>query len=312
MRRNIILLSVAALLSVSCGPLSYMMNVELRQPSRAGLELGGKTFAVCAVDDGDALDSVFVASVAEGFARRLETEYFGGEQVIGLYNIDKTPGADYSSRDSVLNVLMDTGSDVVFIFDSPVLGGISAGTPQKVETPAVRDSAYVVEVSVPYSIRLYVYDSMDMSDKVRVYSGSSTAKPVAYTGGNEPDSALVSKALSVVGAAAQEAGATAGAPFLPRWSSESVVFVYYDTGSGDWLNALAAAHDYRWKDAVAIWTGLTSSSSLQKRSCAAYNLAAAFYILGQYDLAGEWLDVSDADYPLYLSHDLRSKIEGKS
>ena len=155
---NIAVIVLLPFLLASCGPLSYTVGVELRQPSRSGLELSGKTLSVAYLDDGNPLDSTFIASVSEGFAQRLESEYFGGEPLIQIFNIDKVPGADYSSRDSVINVLMDTGTDVVFVFDSPVLGDVSLSAPQKVETPVVRDSSYLVEASIPYSLRLYVYD----------------------------------------------------------------------------------------------------------------------------------------------------------
>jgi len=295
----------------SCGPLSFMMSVDMRHPSRSGLELGHKSFSVAYVDNGNAVDSAFIASVSEGFAQRLEAEYFGGEPVIMIYNIDGQEGADYSSKDSVLNVLMDTGSDVVFLFDAPETGEVTLSAPQKVETPAVRDSAYIVEASLPYSLRLYVYDSMNSDDRVLEYTGSATAKPVAYTGGNDPDSVLVAKALSAVASPAREAGNISGAPFLPRWVEEDFTFVYFDSGQMAWIDAAVAAHDCRWQDAMDIWLELTDTGNLERRSCAAYNLAVTFYILGRYDMAKEWLDISDADYPLHLSYDMRRKIEAK-
>ena len=101
----------------------------MRHPSRSGLELGHKSFSVAYVDNGNAVDSAFIASVSEGFAQRLEAEYFGGEPVIMIYNIDGQEGADYSSKDSVLNVLMDTGSDVVFLFDAPETGEVTLSAP---------------------------------------------------------------------------------------------------------------------------------------------------------------------------------------
>lgn len=316
--RNCIAMKLRSLLfilfllpAVSCGPLSFMMSVDMRQPSRSGLELGGKSFSVAYLDDGDPVDSAFIASVSEGFAQRLESEYFDGKPVIMIYNIDRQEGADYSSKDTVINVLMDTGSDVLFLFDAPELGEVTLSAPRKVETPAVRDSAYVVEASLPYSLRLYVYDSMNSDDRVLAYTGTATANPVAYTGGGEPESVLVEKALSAVASPAREAGAVAGGPFLPGWDEEDFTFIYYDSGQMAWVDAAVAAHDCRWQDAMDIWLELTDTGNLQRRSCAAYNIAVTFYILGRYDMAKEWLDISDADYPLHLSYDMRRKIEAK-
>lgn len=299
------------LLAVSCGPVASVVSVEMRQPSKSGLDLSGKTFAVAYLDDGTYVDSTFSASMAEGFAQSLESEYFGGNQAIMIYNIEKKAGADYSQKDSMLNVLMETGPDVLFMFDSPLLGEASLSAAQKVQTPAVRDSAYVAEASVPYSVRLYVYDALDKSDQVKIFSGSAVANPVAYTDGSDTEADLIEKALSSIGDQAGSAGRIAGRPFLPVWSEENIPFVYFEMGSSRWTEALTAAHYYDWNTAIAIWTELISTKDLQKRSCAAYNLAAAFYILGQYNLAGQWLDVSDKGYPIHLSYDLRKKIAAR-
>ena len=40
-----------------------------------------------------------------------------------------------------------------------------------------------------------------------------------------------------------------------------------------------------------------------------YDLALGCFMEGQYQLALEWLDRSDADMPVYVSKDLRSKIK---
>lgn len=301
----------AALAAVSCGPVSSTLGVEMRQPSRSGLDLAGKSFSVAYLDDGATGDSTFIASVAEGFAQSLESEYFSGERVIMIYNVDKEPGADYSCRDSMVNVLMSAGTDVLFLFDAPVLGEMTLSPAQKVQTPAVRDSSYVVEASVPYSVRLFVYDALDRADRVRVYSGTSVANPVAYTDGTEPDSVLVKKAMASLSVPGNEAGEIAGRPFRPVWNKENIPFLYFDGASYKWTEALVAAHYYDWSTAVSLWTELAASSNLQKRSCAAYNLAAAFYIIGEYNLAGDWLDLSDKSYPLHMSYDLRKKIESR-
>lgn len=305
------ILLLLPLVAVSCGPVASVVRVEMRQPSKSGLDLSGKTFAVAYLDDGTSVDSTFSASMAEGFAQSLESEYFGGNQAIMIYNIEKAAGADYSQKDSMVNVLMETGPDVLFLFDSPLLGEATISDAQRVQTPVVRDSAYVAEASVPYSVRLYVYDALDKSDQVKIFSGSAVANPVAYTDGSDSEKELIGKALASIGGSANGAGRIAGRPFFPVWSEENIPFVYFEMGPYRWTEALTAAHYYDWNTAIGIWTELTSTSNLQKRSCAAYNLAAAFYILGQYPLAKQWLDVSDKDYPLHLSYDLRKKISSK-
>ena len=184
------MLAGLSFLVVSCGPLAFTLDVETRDVSRSGLDLAEKTFSVVYVDNGDRADSSFAASAADGFAQKLESEYFSGERLIGVYRLDSIPGAVYSSKDTLLNLLMDVSTDVVFLIEPPVLGHAVAGEPVKVKTggkiPA--DSSYLSEIDVPFSVCLYVYDSMNQADSVYSYIGRSSVKPVAYTDGRVNDS----------------------------------------------------------------------------------------------------------------------------
>jgi hypothetical protein len=60
-----------------------------------------------------------------------------------------------------------------------------------------------------------------------------------------------------------------------------------------WYKALEHAIMFEWEEARDIWLALTKSRKNQKMiSFAAYNLAVASEMLGQIELAGEWLDLS--------------------
>ena len=60
-----------------------------------------------------------------------------------------------------------------------------------------------------------------------------------------------------------------------------------------------------------IWLELLSSKDMLKRSCAEYNIAVACYMLGDLDLASEWLDRSDTDNRLAQSDALRKRINAR-
>lgn len=311
MKRGFLFSAVLPFLAaVSCGPMTFTMDVEMRGVSRSGLDLGRKSFSVVYLDSGSKADSLFGSGVSEGFAQKLETEYFSGERFIDIYRLDMKPGADYASKDTLLNILMDTGSDVVFLFEPPALGEAVAGKPAKV-TSAGRsaDSSYVSEVSVPFSIRLDVYDSMNKADSVFSFNGADVAKPVAYTDGAESQAELVAKGLSSLGDAGKDVGRRMADTFVSTWKSERHPVIYYDAQA--WINAAYAANDYRWKDAMDIWIRFADSGNYEKRSCAAYNISLACYMMGDYALALEWLDRSDKDYPLAVSRELRKKINAR-
>lgn len=297
-----------SLTAVSCGPSTFTMDVEMRDVSSSGLDLAKKTFSVVYIDNGDAVDSTFCASAADGFAQRLESGYFSGERVINVFRLDSIPGADYAAKDTLVNILMDVGTDVVFLLEPPVLGQATVGEPVKVRAggriPA--DSSYLSEAEVPFTIRLNVYDSMNEADSVFSFNGKSTARPVAYSDGNDTGEEILEKALSAIDEPAVTIGQRLADSFLSTWKNEGYQVIYY-TGN-KWLEAAYAASDYRWKEAMDIWMELLSTGNLQKRSCAEYNISIACYMLGAYDLALEWLDRSDKDYPLYQSRSLRKQI----
>ena len=267
-------LSVLALsvMSVSCGPTYFSLGVDMRNPSRSGIDLEGKNISVTYLDGGS--DSLFISSVAEGFTQRLERDYFNGEQSIGKYRIDNTSGKAHASRDSMVNLVVETGADVAFLFDVESMG----------EAESVLDD-------VPFEIRLYVYDAMDQRDTVQMFKGVSTLDRIA---------GLDSQGLEV--------GNRSATVFIPSWKNRRFTVYYYES-SDLWYEAAGYASDYRFREAMDIWMTLLDTPNLYKRSCAEYNIAVACCILGEKALALEWLDRSDADYPLNASYALRKTID---
>ena len=116
-RTAFLFLAAAAFFAVSCGPTYFSLGVEMRRPSRSGVDLDGKNISVTYLDKGE--DSLFISSVAEGFTEALEKDFYAGEQKVGMYSIDAVEGVDYTCRDSMVSLLMDTGVDVAFLFDLP-------------------------------------------------------------------------------------------------------------------------------------------------------------------------------------------------
>ena len=88
MKRSV-LLAAALVLAVSCSPEIYTHYLEVRQPSDSGLDLSRKSMAVVYMDGNAPADSSFNRSVASALARALEEDYFGGEEVIGLYHVPR-------------------------------------------------------------------------------------------------------------------------------------------------------------------------------------------------------------------------------
>lgn len=267
MRRFLIPLLSVALMVVSCGPSRHAIHLEMRYPSKSGLDLAGKVISVVYLENDDEQGNLFNESMADAFAYNLEKDYGTGDGSIGIYKMRSEEGVDYAERDRMLDLLVDTDADVVFLFDTLKLG------------PVLSDG------STQFTMSLHCFDGMDKDDQVHTYKGSSAA------------------VLSDGGA---KSGTTVSSSFKSQWKNEQYSLVYFDNEK--WYKALDRAEAYDWKGAMDMWITLLSTNDMLRRSCAAYNIATACYMLGEYDLAVEWLDLSDKDNKLPYSDILRKRI----
>lgn len=308
MKRILALCITTACIVVACGPTKHAVHVEMRHPSKTGVNLIGKNVAVVYLEGDNAVSSEFGESMADGFAYTLEQDYGQGTQ-IGIYRMRSTSGADYSKKDSLFNILMDTGSDVVFLFDTLKFGTMTVGGPSRVSYPASVDSSYVSNGNVPYTMKLYCYDGMNKEDKVQAFGGTAMARPEVYSNGKDDGTVATSKAWKALGVEGWDAGVLVADSFKSQWKHEQYSILYYD---GDkWYDALAKAEQYDWKGAMDIWLELLSTNDLMKRACAEYNISVACYMLGDYTLALVWLDLSDKDNKLPISDAMRKRIDAR-
>lgn len=270
--RRFILFIVAMPVLLSCGPGKHVMHIQMRYPSKAGVDLAGKMPSVVYLETDDKAASVFNSGMATAFAGELENDLGLEEGSVGVYRMRKEQGADYSSRDSLLNLIADTDADVVFLFDEMKLGQMEA------DASAVK---------VPFTMLLYCFDGMDKTEQVRTFSGSSVGR-----------------------ADGTDAGSLLADSFKSQWKTEPYSLAYFDNEK--WYKALDKAEAYDWKGAIDQWFTLLDTNDLMKRSCAEYNIAVACYMLGDYALAEQWLDRSDEDTKLpNMSDILRKRIASR-
>lgn len=252
---------------ISCGPSRYMMDVETRQVSRSGVDLVGKNISVIYGQNGQLREDTFLEGMAEGFSQALGQKY---QDSVGDINLCSLKSAsEYANRDSLLNLLIETGADVVFLFD----------------TLACRSQT-------TYSFILKCYDGMNANDRVQLFSGSFVAR------NKEVGDALKKEAV--------DAGEDVATAFEPQWKPELFSIYYYDNTK--WYTAIEKSAQFDWKGAMDIWISLIKTKDSKKRACLSYNIATACYMLGQYELASEWLDRADNDAELLVSNGLRQRI----
>lgn len=272
MKTKLLLIPVLIALFVSCGPSKHIMYIEMRQPSKAGVDLAGKIVSVVYLETADTDASTFNRGMADGFAYTLEHEYGTGEGSIGVFTMPKEEGKNYSDRETMLDLLVDTDADVVFLLDEVKLGVLEAGSSS---------------VIVPFTMKMYSFDGMDKSEQVKTFSGSSSARPDGF-----------------------EAGTYLADSFKPQWRTEAYTLAYFD--SEKWYKALDMAESYNWKAAIDQWITLLDTNDPLRRSCAEFNIAVACYMLGDYELAEQWLDRSDADNILpNMSDSFRKRLDSR-
>lgn len=302
---------VSALLALasSCAPQAFVVSPEMRGPSKSGLDLAGKSIGVVYLTDGNPRDEAFNASAAGGFATRLEEDYFGGNREIELFTARGGDGVDYASKDSLVSLVMETGKDVVFVIDVPELGIPSVKDPVRITDQKVSaDSAYVSVASVPFTTKIFVYDSMNKEDRVFGFAGGRSFTAEVYSDGKASRDEISSSVWSNIAPGAEKAGYTAAGTFMSTWKSEDFHVIYYDAAEAAWDKGAEYAYAYKWKDAIGQWMTLLGSRNLEKKACAAYNIALGCFLSGQPALALEWLDRSDSYKPVSLSNALRQRI----
>ena len=158
---------LALVMLSSCGPSRHAIYVEMRQPSKSGIEFAGKNIAVVHLDNGNTLGSPLSEGIADGLAYALEQDYGTGEGSVGIYRMPVTKGADYASKDTLVTLLMDTGSDVLFLIDTLAVGNMTMGGAASVASAASPDSSYISTGSLPFTVKLFCYDAMNKDDKVK-------------------------------------------------------------------------------------------------------------------------------------------------
>lgn len=269
--KQIILVSALAVLA-SCAPQIHVLNLDLKEPSAAGVKMDGKSLAIAYQDSSNPVDTAFCNAFATGLAQSIESQYFNSEQVVTIYRLPDEPEADYAHPDSLVRMVMDLNADVVMFLKRPIVSGTA-----------------VCE-------NIALYDSMSKQEMVK------NIKKYGFLNDYESDpQQFVDKAIQI--------GNQTGVAFESSWVPYNV-FLYFYTKYGDWYQSMDNVYENDYASAIKHWISVTQNGgSPEEKSCAAYDIGVACFLMGEPSLALEWLDKSDEIYHLELTGEARKMVK---
>lgn len=262
------ILAAAAL--VSCSPQLYDISVEMRRPSSSGLDLTGKSVAIVYPYGVTREEMQLTGAVADALASRLDAAYPESDST-ALFTVQYTDDFQkMASPDSLVNLVLKTDADVVFLFGHPAEfdGGYRTGE---------------------FRLPLYCYDSLG-GEK----AGVKTCTVRADAG---PDASLSGRNI----------GNNISSSFVPTWREEE--FGIWYTSDGAWNSALVKATEFRWDEAVKEWLSiLETAKDPALRARLEYNVGLGCFMAGNGNLALQWLEQSGREEPDELTSELAARV----
>ena len=133
--KRILNIIVLAALAASCSPSRHAIYLEMRHPSKSGIELSGKNVAVVHLVNDNVFSNDLAKGIAAGLSESLEQDYETGEGSVPVFSMRVSQGARYASKDTLINLLVDTGADVLFLVDTLNVGTMTMGGTTSVASP---------------------------------------------------------------------------------------------------------------------------------------------------------------------------------
>lgn len=265
----------------SCSlPQTFSLVLDVRYPFESKIDPSGRTVSLLCLESEDSVAKYISTAFADGIAQSLEKRYFSGKKEIDVYS-RKASSFDISNKDSLSNLIVSIGCDLLIVLDEPIFEKTDA-------------DKFICTFNVS------AFDSFDKSGTVRTLSRKSS-----LTSYQKDSLTLFSDA--------QLSGYHLASRIGGEYESGIYSFIYFDVYKEDWRLPLELADQMKWAEASEKWIELArTSTDPVKKSCASYNVALCLFLMEDNDLALKWLNISDKIYPVSLSRTLRSRIQRKS
>ena len=119
---------------------------------------------------------------------------------------------------------------------------------------------------------------------------------------------ITADAGSDAAASGKNIGNRISSSFVPTWREEEFGIWYTDNSA--WNNALLQALDFKWDAAVKAWISiLDSTDDINIRALLEYNIGLGCFMMGNRDLALQWLQQSSSEQSSDMTTALINRIK---
>lgn len=305
--RKICLISLVSIMMLSwmqsCAPMVAYIEMEKKISPERELDFSNKKIALLENIDASGSDSLFISSLSNGISKAIEEHYSYPEKSLPVFAVENN-GIDIESNSGLLAYAALTSSDILIMVEDYLPGNFSV---KSVDEKIYRNGVFYMQkdVTLPYTVKYTVFDA----DKMQVLYKDTYSDTLSWkiASNNEiTDLNAVSKVGDNLYPALEKSSYTWISSMLPTWVSDARIVYVYD--SEQWINAYENARVFKWKEAIDIWIGLADSKNDMKAAAAAFNVAVALEVTGEYELADKWLQYSLQRYDLGTQDTLAAVI----
>jgi|GEM_PF-335624 hypothetical protein len=303
--KNIFIL-LTGLLLTACTPSIALLEVDVKQPAALPVDFIDKQIAVFNTLDDSALspetesqfllDSLFINHFSLGFRNALETSLGLPPESIAIYNLYYNDGPRGSLNDTTYlhQLALETGANSLVLVDSLRTGDLFyLNGHQTIVLIPPDESAYMTAyAAVPCQVVLRVFD-VDKSQFLAYLPGRDTVYwEFLYKRGAQNVLQLISQQRDRYFAVAVKGlGESYAQDMQAQWQTQERALFSY--GTRKWASAVEDAFNFKWEKARQTWMNIATQKAGKKAAAyAAYNVAVCCEMLGQFDMAKEWLDAA--------------------
>lgn len=300
----------ASALLTSCYPYLQSFYIEQRSTSPLDIQFDQRNFGIFTtipssegVDSEVFLkDSVFRVSFSKGLAKGFETSLSLSPGDIPVFNQYMNR---VNRRDSIflIDIARSSASDMLVFVDHIKLHKLTYYKEADNSPAYILRKGYVV---IPCEFAINIYDVTRGGERFPILIKDSIKIDIEHKYDlsllNDPNTYL-----ELINYAAPFMGERVADKIVPKWTEvRHELFMYTNPG---WNAAYEAAMDFRWREAMDIWSSLIDERNAMQAGALAFNIAVACEIMGHYQLAIEWIDYAQKMWPEINGNRIKLRIQ---